>query len=107
MESASSSSSRNLPQVDDKGVETSARGGATGLYRAPTWARNINFDSNFDLNTSPSANIDGYSSPSDGTTGLALGGSPRLNDQQSPVLNGNWSQPGEFARSLKLIIVFC
>lgn len=83
-----------LSRSDGRSDPSSSKGASTGLYRAPTWARNINFDTSFDLNTHPSPEINGYSSPSDGFTGLALSGSPQLSDHQEVLPPSPYIQQG-------------
>jgi hypothetical protein len=70
---------------------------SSALGRVPTWARNINFDTSFDLRNQASPENSGYVSPSDGLTGLALGGSPQLSDQQALPTSGSWGRGGAFA----------
>jgi hypothetical protein len=82
------SDGRQSTRVDAREPSSSTSATASGsssLYRAPTWLKGINFDSTFDLNSQPSQSPEtsGYASPSDGLTGMALGGSPQLSDHQA------------------------
>ncbi|UZJ54544.1 hypothetical protein CBS101457_003864 [Exobasidium rhododendri] len=79
-------SSRHSPQLDKNERVPAATGGASGLYRAPTWARNINFDSSFDINTSGLPNFSSNAASSEGLTGVALGAPP----SSSEVTRGSW-----------------
>lgn len=84
-----------LSRSDGEGNRSSSKGAASaGLYRAPTWARNINFDTSFDLSNQPSPDASGYASALDGLTGLALSGSPQLSDYPEVSPPGPYVQQG-------------
>lgn len=65
----------NLPLSSNAGDSNRT---AAALYRSPTWAKNINFDSDFDVNLGGSPEHSGYVSPAEVPNALARDGSPQV-----------------------------